>query len=79
MNKSSKILFFVIFAALAIILIYIVNLVIKKYEREAVLPPPLPRQVEMRPMPLELEPLEEDIEDAEEIEEEGVVSGPLLY
>ena len=75
MNKNTKI-FFIIFIGLAIILILIVNLIIKRYEKEAI-PSSLPKQEETESIGPPKE--EEHIEEAEEIEQEGLVSGPLIY
>ncbi len=80
MNKKAKI-FFIIFIGLAIILILIVNLIIKGYEREAI-HLPLSEQEEIKPeeiRPIEPAKQEEYIEEDEEIEQEGLVSGPLIY
>ena len=76
LNKKEKI-FFLIFIGLSIILILAVNLVIKRYEREA-MSSSLSEQKDISPIEPRVEKEREFIEEAEDIEE-GPVSGPLLY
>ena len=76
MNKNEKI-FFIFFLGLSIILILIVNLVIKRYEREA-MTSSLSEQVDVRSAEPRVEDNKEYIEKLKDIEE-GQVSGPLLY
>ncbi len=81
MSKKTKIFFVIflsIFVSISMVLIFIVNLIIKKYEKEAVILLPPSEQIEVKSNQT-ITPEEETMDEIEEIEEEGMVSGPLLY
>ena len=80
MGKKEKVLF-IIFIGLCIILILTVNLVIKRYEEKETIPSSLPEQEDISPTEQRVEKKREReyIKEPEEIEEEGLVSGPLVY